>query len=500
MWLPALRCFGIWQNTLLNGILVMHGSGVGGGSLVYSNVLMVPDDILFGAPAWRHLADWKTILRPHYETARSMLGVAPNPNLCDADTALSAVAADLGRNDTFRPTEVGVFFNEEAPSALVPDPYFGGAGPDRRGCDHCGACMIGCRTNAKNTLMKNYLYFAEKYGTDILANATVSDIRPLADHPSDGTRYELRYYRSTAWPFKVTQRVRARNVIVSAGTVNTNRLLLKCRDVSQSLDRISDKLGHQVRTNSESLTGVTVRHTKKDYSQGVCIGSIFNADDVTQIEPVRFPAGSGATLAILAAPLVDANHKIAIRVLKTMGLILRHPIDFLRTKLFPGLARRTTVLLTMQTEDNRMRLKLGRNLFTFFRKDLVCERDEKKPVQPVVDIAHKVTKRLARNIDGIPQAMVNETLLNIPGTAHFMGGVPFGASADDGVIGLNCEVHNYPGLFVIDGSIMPANPGVNPSLTIAALAEYAMDQIEPKAGVMVKEPMAAKRQAKNDAV
>lgn len=498
MWLPALRCFGIWQNTLLNGILVMHGSGVGGGSLVYSNVLMVPDDTLFDAPAWRRLADWKATLQPHYETARSMLGVTPNPNLCDADKALSAVALDLGRNDTFRPTEVGVFFNEEAPGALVPDPYFEGAGPDRRGCDYCGACMVGCRTNAKNTLMKNYLYFAEKYGTDILANATVSDIRPLPDQSSDGARYELRYYRSTAWPFKVTQRVRARNVIVSAGTVNTNRLLLKCRDVSQSLNRISDKLGHQVRTNSESLTGVTVRHTKKDYSQGVCIGSIFNADDVTQIEPVRFPAGSGATLAILAAPLVDAHHKIAIRVLKTMGLILRHPIDFLRTKLFPGIARRTTVLLTMQTEDNRMRLKLGRNLFTFFRKDLVCERDEKHPVQPVVDIAHEVTKRLARNIDGIPQAMVNETLLNIPGTAHFMGGVPFGASAEDGVIGLNCEVHHYPGLFVVDGSIMPANPGVNPSLTIAALAEYAMAQIEPKAGATVKEPMAVKRQAISD--
>jgi cholesterol oxidase len=489
IWLPALRCFGIWQNTLLNGIMILHGSGVGGGSLNYANVLMEPDDKLFSAPAWRHLADWKTVLRPHYETAKKMLGVASNPRFCPADDALKAVAHDLDKDHTFRPTDVGVFFDEEKPGELVPDPFFGGEGPDRRGCTHCGACMIGCRNNAKNTLMKNYLYFAEKFGAYVLANATVKDIRPLPPGQDDGARYVLRYCKTTARPFALTRQVRARNVIVSAGALNTNRLLLKCREVTRSLPRLSDKLGHNIRTNSESLTGIIARTYDKDYSQGVCIGSIFNADDITQMEPVRFPDGSGAILAMLAAPLVEPHQKISVRILRTIATLLKHPMDLLRSRFFPGIGRRAIVILTMQTEDNLMRIKLGRNLFTWFRKDLVCEQDAVRKIKPVVEIAHKGTKLLAKHTNGIPQAMTNESLLNIPGTAHFMGGVPFGKTDVDGVIGLNCEVHNYPGLFVVDGSIMHANPGVNPSLTISALAEYAMDQVPPKAGARVRKPL-----------
>jgi cholesterol oxidase len=489
LWSPPLRCFGIWQNTLLNGIMILHGSGVGGGSLVYSNVLMEPDDRLFAAPAWRHLADWKTVLRPHYDTAKKMLGVAPNTCMYDADEMLRAVAGELGKGDTFRPTEVGVFFNQENSGELVPDPYFNGQGPDRRGCTHCGACMVGCRTNAKNTLMKNYLFFAEKYGAYVLAETTVKDIRPLREKQQDGARFVLPCYKTTAWPFTLTQHIRARNVIISAGTVSTNRLLFKCRDVSGSLPKISKKLGHNIRTNSESLTGIIARHYEKDFSKGVCIGSIFNADDVTQMEPVRFPDGSGAILGMLTAPLVDRHPKTSVRILKTLAKVLGHPIDFVRSRMFPGVARRTIVILTMQTEDNLMRVKLGRNLFTFFRKDLICEHDEIKTINPVVEIAHQGTKLLAKVTNGIPQGAVNESFLNIPSTAHFMGGVPFGESDQDGVIGLNCEVHNYPGLFVVDGSIMPANPGVNPSLTISALSEYAMDQIRPKKGARCHEPL-----------
>jgi cholesterol oxidase len=244
-----------------------------------------------------------------------------------------------------------------------------------------------------------------------------------------------------------------------------------------------------VRTNSESLTGVVTRKPDKDFSKGICIGSIFKADEVTQIEPVRFPDGSGFTYAMLNAPLVAPSKKRTIRVKDTLVQIMRHPFDFLRSKVFPGTARRTIVLLTMQTEDNRMRLKLGRNIFTLFRKDLVCVRDEKKPINSAVDIAHTVTKSLAKELKGIPLAGINESLLNIPGTAHFMGGVPFGNNAEDGVIGLNCEIHNYPGLFVVDGSIMPANPGVNPTLTISALAEYAMSYIQAKEGAFHRKPI-----------
>jgi cholesterol oxidase len=479
-WIPALRCFGIWQNTLLNGIMILHGSGVGGGSLVYANVLMEPDDKLFSAPAWSHLADWKTLLRPHYDTAKRTLGVTSNPRLWPADDALKAVASELQRSDTFRETDVGVFFNEEKPGEVVPDPYFGGEGPERCGCTHCGACMVGCRENAKNTLVKNYLYFAEKWGATVQPEAAVNDIQPLSGDQPDGARFEVLYRKTTSWPIRPLKRVRARNVIVSAGAVNTNRLLLRCRDVTRSLPKLSTTLGDNVRTNSESLTGVISRDKSMDYSKGVAIGSIFKADEMTQMEAVRFPAGSGAMLVMLAAPLIKPNQRRAIRFIETLLLILWRPVDFLRSKIFSDLAARSTVILTMQTQDNLMRVRLGRNLFTLFRKDLVCEHDKENPVQADLEIAHRATHLLAGKVNGIPQGMVNQSLLNIPGTAHFMGGVPFGQTAEDGVIDLNCEVHHYPGLYVVDGSIMPANPGINPTLTIAALAEYAMDRIPLK--------------------
>ena len=488
-WMPALRCFGIWENTLLNGMMILHGSGVGGGSLVFANVLMEPTDTLFSAPAWSHLADWKTLLRPHYDTAKRMLGVTTNPRMSPADEALKAVADELHKGDTFRRTAVSVFFNEEKPGEPVPDPYFGGQGPDRCGCTHCGACMVGCRDNGKNTLVKNYLYFAEKWGAAVQPEATVNEVQPLANGQPDGARYEVVYHRTSCWLTKSPGRVRARNVILSAGAVNTLRMLLRWRDVTKSLPKLSGKLGHNVRTNSESLTGVITRDKHLDYSQGVAIGSIFRADDLTQMEAVRFPKGSGATLAMMAAPLVDADQGTVSRFVKTLLLILRHPVDFLLMRLSPSLARGATIILTMQTQDNLMRVRLGRNLFTLFRKDLVCEHDKEKRIRADVEIAHRATRLLARNMNGLAQGMVNQSLLNIPGTAHFMGGVPFGKTADDGVIALNCEVHHYPGLYVVDGSMMPANPGINPTLTIAALAEYAMEQIPPKQGASVRKPL-----------
>jgi len=488
-WMPALRCFGIWENTLLNGIMILHGSGVGGGSLVYANVLMEPTDKLFSAPAWSHLADWKTLLRPHYDTAKRMLGVTTNPRMWPADEALKAVADELEKGDTFRRTEVGVFFNEEKPGEPVPDPYFGGQGPDRCGCTHCGACMVGCRDNGKNTLVKNYLYFAEKWGAAIQPEATVKDIQPLPEGQADGARYEVSYHKTTSWFTKFPRRVRARNVILSAGAVNTCRMLLRWRDVTKSLPHLSEKLGHYVRTNSESLTGVISRDKHSDYSKGVAIGSIFRADDLTQMEAVRFPDGSGSTLAMLSAPLVNENQGTLSRFINTLFLILKHPVDSLLTRVSPSLARRTMVILTMQTQENLMRIRLGRNPFTLYRKGLVCEHDKKNLIKADVEIAHRVTRLLASNMNGLAQGMVNQSLLNMPGTAHFMGGVPFGKTADDGVIGLNCEVHHYPGLYVVDGSMMPANPGINPTLTIAALAEYAMDQIPPRQGAHARKPL-----------
>jgi len=486
VWFPSLRCFGIMQISPFKDVFVLHGSGVGGGSLGYANVLVEPGDKMFEAPAWSHLADWKTLLKPHYATAKRMLGVAPNPCLWPADFLMQDIAAELGTQGTFMPTNVGTFFGTSGQT--VPDPYFGGEGPDRTGCTHCGGCMVGCRYGAKNTLVKNYLYLAEKWGAQVWPETEVRDVRPLPPDQPDGARYEVVYRSATALLRKPDQIVRARNVIFSSGALGTQRLLFRCRDVTQSLPKISQQLGNMVRTNSEALLGATARSLKTNYSEGIAITSIFHADDVTTIEPVRYPAGSGL-MRFLTGPLIEFTGSGVSRFFRTMAQIVKRPHDFALTHFLSGWAQRTTIILVMQTEDNRIRLRLGRSIFTAWRKNLVSRPDAEHTIPTKIDIGHKVTRLFAKKASAIPAGSINESLLNIPMTAHILGGVPFGLNDHDGVVNLDCEIHNYPGLFVVDGSIVPANPGVNPSLTITALAEYAMSRVLVKSGAKVRYPI-----------
>lgn len=487
LWLPFLRCFGILELSVLNGILIYRGCGVGGGSLGYANVLMEPDDKLFGAPAWSDLADWKKVLRPYYDVARKMLGVARNPKLCPADHVLKSIADELGLGNTFHPTDVGVFFGEEGKT--VPDPFFGGEGPDRTGCQHVGGCMVGCRNNAKNTLVKNYLYLAEKWGAQVRPESHVQNIIPLPDSQTDGARYEIVYRSSTAWVPQSSQRVRAKNVIVSAGTLGTLNLLLKCRDKTGSLPKLSQRLGDVVRTNSEALLGASALDDKVDYSKGVAITSIINVDEDTHIEPVRYPDGSSFIYTLVASPLIQVGGNFLVRLGRMLGAILRHPLIFLQSKFDPRVARRTTVLLVMQTIDNQMQIRLGRHLTTLFRRGLVTLRDKERPIEPHVEAGHRATREFAKKINGTPMGTMLEGLFNFASTAHILGGCPMGRNAAQGVVDTSCQVFNYPGLFVVDGSIMPANPGVNPSLTITALAEYAMDRIPPKEDAKQRKPI-----------
>lgn len=487
LWFPYLGCFGIFEMDFLNGGTAMRGSGVGGGSLMYANVLLEPDDRLFEAPSWHHLADWKKILRPHYDTAKHMLGVTTNPRMTKSDEVLKAIAHERGTEASFRPTEVGVFFGEE--NVTVPDPYFGGKGPARTGCNFCGGCMVGCRYNAKNTLVKNYLYFAEQQGAKIIPEAKVTDIRPLvagdgsssAVHrpsPADNApRYEIIYRCSTSLVARRAS-VLACNVIVSAGTLGTLELLFRCREVTRSLPRLSQRLGDLVRSNSENLQGAISRDKDTDYSKGIAISSIIRADEDTYIEPVRFSDGS-SFIRVLTAPLAESRH-IPIRFLQTTWEIIRHPIDFLYAKFFAPWARRVTILLMMQPLEELLRMRLGRNLFTLFRRGLVFRPEEGRQLPKGPAISNAVTRQYAGKVNGIPQSTFLDSLLKYPITAHLMGGVPFGRDAEEGVIGLDFQVHNYPGLYVVDGTVMPGNPGVNPSLTITALAEYAMSKIPPR--------------------
>ncbi len=481
LWLPALRCYGIMQFSFFRNILALHGDGVGGGSLVYGNVLVRPDDEIFNNPTWKHLQDWKSALMPHYQTAERMLGVTLNPRQWAADGILKGIATALGVGSTFQPTRVGVFFGipGDAEGQELPDPYFDGAGPARNTCIHCGGCMVGCRYNAKNSLPKNYLYFAEKWGAQIMAEANVHDVMPLAPGQPDGGRYEVAYRRTTAWFGRVEKRIRARNVVFSAGTLGTLNLLFRCREVSRSLPSISPRLGEVVRSNSEALLGMMSPDRKTDYSKGVAITSIFRADTRTAIEPVRYSAGS-SLIRLISAPLIAPQSSFVKRLFSLLWKMVSRPMVFLRTYLLPGWAETTTILLAMQTEDNRLRMRLGRSWLTLFRRGLVTQSAQENPVPTRIEMGHYVTGEFTRHIHGDAAGSIVEVLFDTPITAHILSGVPFGRDDREGVVGLDCQVHNYPGLYVVDGSIVPANPGVNPSLTITALAEYAMSKVPPK--------------------
>jgi cholesterol oxidase len=477
LWLPFARCFGILQLGVFRNVVVLHGCGVGGGSLGYAMVLEQPDDSLFDAPAWRDLADWRALLAPHYETARRMLGAARNPIHGASDAVLHQIAKEMDRAHTFRHTIVGAFFGEAG--RRVPDPYFSGEGPDRVGCIHCGGCMVGCRYNAKNTLVKNYLYLAEKGGVRVMAETEARDVCPLPSGQSDGARYTVAYRRSTSLLRQPLHTVRARNVVFSGGVMGTLQLLFRCRDVTRSLPNLSPCLGNYVRTNSEALLGVVGRDDRVRYCEGIAITSIFEPDEVTRVEPVRYPDGS-SLMRFLAGPLIEGGSQIGVRVAKTLWEGLRHPLDFLRLMALPGWARRTTIMLLMQSEDNHMHVRLGRSLLTLFRRGLVSDVPAGEGIPTQLALGHRVTRAFAAKTNGVPAGSLSESLLNVPMTAHILGGCPFGRTANEGVIGLDCQVHSYPGLYVVDNSIFPANPGVNPSLTTTALAEYAMSRIPAK--------------------
>ena len=473
IWMPAIRAHGILQIAILKGVMVLHGAGVGGGSLGYANVLEVPTDETFATPAWNKNLKWGDVLSPHYETARRMLGAARNPKLWRGDEVLKQIAEERGMGHTFRATDVGAFFGESA--VTVADPFFGGAGPARAGCRHCGGCMVGCRYNAKNTLPKNYLYFAEKHGAQVKAEVEVTDVQPST---SNGSRYEITYQPSTSL-LKRKQTVYAKNVIFSAGVMGTMKLLLNLRDVKKSLPNLSPRLGDMIRTNSEALLGSIARQSDINYSEGVSISSIFNADEVTRVEPVRYPDGS-SLMRFLGAPLVSDVTNVPARIFKSFTWIFRHPIDYLRTMVFPGWAHNVTILLIMQHVDNHMKFRIGRSPFTLFRRGLVAERETDHVISARVDAGHDVTRDFAKRINGVPLGSVTENVFNLPTTAHILGGAPIGKDEYAGVVDENFAVHNYKGMYIIDGSIMPANPGVNPSLTITALAEYAMSKIQKK--------------------
>jgi cholesterol oxidase len=472
IWFPPLRCFGILRIKLLTDVLVLHWSGVGGGSLGYANVLLEPPDAFYKDHQWAKMGDWKSVLAPHYKTAKKMLGVTHNENLYPADELLREIAEDMGRGHTFRLQDVGVFLGE--PEKTVPDPYFNGSGPDRTGCCFCGGCMVGCRYHAKNSLDKNYLYLAERLGVEIFPETKASLIR---ESSQDG--FEVDTFRTTSIFHGNHRTFIGNRLIMAAGALGTLNLLFHCREKG-TLTRLSPMLGARVRTNSETLLGVTSKNDEVDYSKGLAITSSIYPDEVTHVEPVRYPKGSD--LLSFLATIFTEGHSPWIRPFKWLWNIIRHPLDFLRT-LWPfGWARRSIILLVMQTLDNSVRVFRRRRWWFPFTKVLVSKSEQKRAKVPAyIPQGQEITKALAKKTGGIAQSSINEVLLNAGITAHILGGCPIGPNPKQGVIDGKNRVYGYNGMYVIDGSMIPANLGVNPSLTITAMAEHAMSHI-PKKG------------------
>ena len=469
LWRPRLGLYGILQMTLVKDAFFLHGAGVGGGSLVYANTLLVPPDEAFADPRWVG-QDWKSALAPHYATAKKMLGVTESQVVVETDRMLKEVADEMGRGHTWKKADVGVFFGE--PGKTVADPFFDGEGPPRTGCTLCGGCMVGCRVGAKNTLDQNYLYLAEKKGATIQPESRVVDVTPRS-----GGGYELTVETSTGWR-KRRRTLRARGVVVSGGSYGTVDLLMRCKDRG-SLGKLSRRLGSYLRTNSEALLGVRSNEPDVDYSKGIAITSGVFVDDKTHIEVVRYPRGSDA-LAPLATVLTGGGGWLP-RPLRWLGTILRHPLQFLRSVIPFGWAQKTAILLVMQPVDNHLAYRLRRPWYWPFSKKLDSAPGEGEPAPTYIPVANLVAKKLAKKMRGTPQSGLLEVLLGKASTAHVLGGCPIGLDAEAGAVDPQSRAFGYDDLYIVDGSVIPANLGVNPSLTITAMAEHAMTHVPPRA-------------------
>jgi cholesterol oxidase len=479
LWAPKLGCLGIQRIHLLKDVIVLAGAGVGGGSLNYANTLYEPKtDHFYKDPQWAHITDWRAELAPFYDLAKRMLGVVPNPTMTPADVVLRKVAEDMGVGDTFGLAPVGVFFGRDGrkePGVEVDDPYFGGVGPRRSGCLEVGECMTGCRHNAKNTLVKNYLHLAERGGATVIPETTVVRVRPRA---TGG--YAVDTARTGSWrPRRTARTITAAHVVFAAGTWGTQQLLHRLKD-DGSLPGISDRLGVLTRTNSEALCGAITKmgnRDRHDFTRGVAITSSIHPDDVTHIEPVRYGKGSNA-MGLLSTVMTDGGKRVP-RWLTWAAQVARHPGQL--ASIYGGIrhwSERSVIGLVMQTRDNSLTVSLKRSRLG--RARLTSEQGHGEPNPTWIPAANDAMRRLADEIDGFPASSVGE-IFDIPMTAHFLGGCAIGNTAQNGVIDAYHRMFGHPGLHVVDGSAVSANLGVNPSLTITAQAERAMS-MWPNAG------------------
>lgn len=457
VWRPKVGCFGPMQLTALRDTFILSAAGVGGGSLIYGNTLYDPLDGFYRDPQWAGITDWRSELAPYYDQAKRMLGVAQNPRFTAGDEYLRDVAEDLGVGHTFHATNVGVYFG--TPGQTVPDPFFGGVGPERAGCIFCAQCFTGCPHNAKNTTATNYLYLAEKAGAQVHPMTTVVDVRPMA-----GGGYVVESVRTGQWIRKHRTTFRADHVVFAAASLGTQKLLHTLRD-NGSLPAISPRLGELTRTNSEAIL-VAVSDRRTDLADGVAISSSIHPEPHTHVEACRYGKGSNVMFT-LTTPLVDGSHH---RLRRWALLNLRHPVRYVRSLNLRRASERSIILLVMQDVNNSLTTYRKRGLFG---KKMTTKQGEGEPNPTWIPAGHDVVRRLAAKMGGHPKGTIGD-VVNVPMTGHFIGGCPIADSPENGVVDPYQRLFGYDGLHVIDGSTISANLGVNPSLTITAQSERAL--------------------------
>ncbi len=467
MWMPKLGMQGLFKLTFYRHVAIVSGVGVGGGSLVYANTLPVPKSEFYNSGHWKGLDNWEEVLKPFYATALKMLGAAKHPYMSKSDKVMQELAEKMGKPEAFEKTDVAVYFGKIGET--VPDPYFDGKGPDRTGCNLCGGCMLGCRYNAKNTLDKNYLHLAQQLGTEIIAEKLVYDVVPLNGKMDGSDGYEIKYKEALSY-FPKKGSVKAKSVIFSGGVLGTVDLLLKLKETS--LPNLSNTLGSGVRTNSESLIGVTTFRKDISFSEGIAIGSIINIDESRHIEPVKYSEGAGFWR-IFMAPMVHGKTFFS-RLYRMIKDFVVHPIANLKIFFVDDWSKRTQILLYMESIDSSLSFK--RNSIGGMKTTLDSGPAPTAFNPKAQEIAHEVEKI----VDGKAMVINSETLFGIPTTAHILGGACMGKDAQSGVIDKDNFVFNYKNMMVCDGSAISANPGVNPSLSITAITERAMSKIPMK--------------------
>lgn len=479
---PRFGLRGLFKLTPFKDVFVISGAGVGGGSLVYAMTLYVPPKAFFEDPQWRDLADWRRELGPHYETAQRMLGVTDVVADDPADQLLKQYGDEIGVGHTYRKARVGAFLG--TPGEEVADPYFGGEGPTRVGCSSIGRCMLGCPQGSKNSTTKNYLHFAKRHGTQIEAGREVVSLRPL--NGTDGADgWEITHERTGARWRRDRKVIRARGVVVAGGALGSNELLARCK-LQGDLPKVSDQLGYLVRTNSEAILGVMVPPGRAEaISKRVAITSSIYPDAHTHIETVTYGAGGGAIRGLFT--VLTGNGTRLTRPLKWLAQVIRHPGWLAQILFSRNGSERLIVVLVMQTLDNSMRLVAKQRRDG--RVKLSTEQDPENPNPTFIPAANAFTEWLARKTDGVPGSSTTEALFNVPATAHILGGVPIGADPAHGVLDRDHRVFGYENLLVCDGAAIPANVGVNPSLTITAMTERAMAAIPAKAGTTAVVPI-----------